>query len=65
VKLATSDTEDHPNFRAASTFFLSAVYFHHGFFGSPAMNRTAAMKVSSRYGSWRWPVMRHKSSYIS
>ena len=21
------------------------------------------MKVSSRHGSWRWPVMRHSSSY--
>jgi hypothetical protein len=28
------------------------------------MNRTAAMKVSSRHGSCRWPVIRHSSSYI-
>ena len=28
-----------------------------------SLNRTAAMNVSSRHGSGRWPVMRHRSSY--
>jgi hypothetical protein len=37
--------------RAARVRFLPAVYFHQGFFGSPAMNRTAAMNVSSKQGS--------------
>jgi hypothetical protein len=37
-------------------------YAHQGFFGSPAMNRTAAMNVSRRQGSWRLPVFSHKSS---
>ena len=36
---------------AASFRFRSGVYFHHGLAGSPAMNRTAAMKVSSKHGS--------------
>ena len=40
--------------------FRSAVYFHHGFFGSPAMNRTAEMNTSITQGSWRLPVVRHK-----
>ena len=39
------------------------MYFHHGLFGAPSMYRTAAMNVSSRQGSWRWPVIRHNSSY--
>ncbi len=52
-------------FRAANSRFRSAVYFHHGFFGAPSMYRTATMNVSSRHGSWRWPVMRHSSSYIA
>src|SRR5712671_3856227 len=51
--------------RAANSRLRSGVYFHHGFFGAPAMNRTAAMNVSSKQGSWRWPVMRHSSSYIA
>ena len=41
------------------------LYFHHGFFGPPSMYRTAAMNVSKRHGSWRWPVMRQRSSYIA
>jgi hypothetical protein len=44
------------NFRAASSRLRSPVYFHHGFFGSPCMNLTAEMNVSSRQGSCRWPV---------
>jgi hypothetical protein len=39
------------DFRAAISRLRSAVYFHHGFFGSPSMYRTAAMNVSSRHGS--------------
>jgi hypothetical protein len=27
------------------------------------MNRAAAMNVSGRHGSWRRPVLRHRSSY--
>jgi hypothetical protein len=50
---------------AANTRFLSAVYSRHGFFGPPSMYRTAAMNVSRRHGSWRWPVMRHRSPYIA
>ena len=50
--------------RFANSLFRSAVNFHHGFFGPPSMNRTAAMNVSSRHGSCRWPVIRQSSSYI-
>ena len=49
--------------RAASVRFRSGVYFHHGFAGSPAMNRTAAMNTSITHGSWRTPVAWHKPSY--
>lgn len=51
--------------RAASSRFRSAVYPHQGFFGSPATNRALAMKVSSRHGSGRWPVMGQWSSCIA
>jgi hypothetical protein len=50
--------------RAARMRFLSAEYLHQGFFGSPLMNRTSAMYVSSKQGSWRTPVKRQRLSYI-
>src|SRR5205085_1543626 len=37
--------------RFASSRFRSAVYFHQGFLGSPAIYRTAAINVSRRHGS--------------
>src|SRR5579863_5314484 len=63
--LSGSSSVPHSGARTASFRFLSAVNLHHGFEGPPSMYRTAAIKVSSRQGSWRFPVTRHMSSYMA
>ena len=51
ARLAVTTVAHERRGRAAISRFRSAVYFHHGFFESPSINRTAAMNVSSTHGS--------------